>query len=121
MSKHSTSTRTKDKPHLEWSADVNELHWLVLNVPGSTEDKGEIICPCMGPSAHSGLMRYAFLVYKQPKLLAFDEPYVNNSDVDPHKTFHMKESNKREVLIFSGLSPTQSYCECRKLKRKCTA
>uniref|UniRef100_A0A1A9ZJB8 Odorant-binding protein A5 n=1 Tax=Glossina pallidipes TaxID=7398 RepID=A0A1A9ZJB8_GLOPL len=122
MGKEFTPTQTKDEPHLVWVADPNEfytiymgnpdapftndpywsewLHWLVVNVPGLEVNKGEIICPYMGPLAPkaSGIMRYAFLVYKQPKKLRFIEPHVNNTSADPHKMFHIKEFGEKYQL-----------------------
>lgn len=120
--KEFTPTQTKDEPHLAWVADPNEfytiymgnpdapfpndpywsewLHWLVVNVPGLEVNKGEIICPYMGPlpPKASGIMRYAFLVYKQPQKLRFTEPHVNNTSADPHKMFHIKKFGEKYQL-----------------------
>lgn len=55
-------------------------HWLVVNIPGSAVADGQTIVEYIGSGApqHTGLHRYIFLVYKQPKQLEVDEPVTSN-------------------------------------------
>jgi len=46
---------------------ANFLHWMVVNVPNSRVEFGEVLCDYLGalPEPDSDLHRYIFLVYKQ--------------------------------------------------------
>lgn len=51
------------------------LHWMVINISGSNLVSGTTISPYLGsgPPEGSGLHRYIFLVFKQPRILALDK------------------------------------------------
>lgn len=95
-----TPTQVKDEPTLKWDANANEFytllmvdpdapsranatfrevrHWAVVNIPGDSVDKGDIIAEYRGsgPPKDTGLHRYIFLVYKQPNgKIQTNEPY----------------------------------------------
>ncbi|XP_014291689.1 protein D3 [Halyomorpha halys] len=98
-----TPTIVKDEPTVTWDADPNSFytlcmtdpdapsratpkarewhHWLVVNIPGSEVKKGEVLSAYIGsaPPKGTGLHRYVFVVYKQPKKLEFDEPRLPNN------------------------------------------
>ena len=98
-----TPTQVKDKPTLKWNADEDEYytiilsdpdapsranpairevrHWYVVNIPGSNVDEGETLFDFIGsgPPKDTGLHRYVFVVFKQPRKLEFDEPRVPNT------------------------------------------
>lgn len=46
---------------------ANFLHWMVVNIPGSLVEDGEVICDYLGalPEPDNDLHRYIFIVYKQ--------------------------------------------------------
>jgi len=56
------------------------VHWLVVNIPGTDISKGEHILQYVGsgPPPGSGLHRYIYAVFKQPKKLTCDEPRATN-------------------------------------------
>ncbi|XP_054743510.1 putative odorant-binding protein A5 [Anastrepha obliqua] len=109
--KEFTPTQTKDEPKLDWNAEPDSyytvvmsnpdipsrqnpllrewLHWLVVNVPGTDIAKGDVLDPYIGPMAPkmSGVLRYVFLIYKQPEKQTFDEPILTNTDVTGHEKF----------------------------------
>lgn len=96
-----TPTSVKDEPYVEWSADPNNLHalmmidpdapsrtnplarsfkhWLVINIPGSDVAEGDIITQYVGagPPKRTGLHRYVFLVYKQADEITNHLPFVS--------------------------------------------
>lgn len=56
-------------------------HWLVTNIPGMDVASGDTLTEFVGsgPPMGTGLHRYVFLVYEQPKKLPFtDEPRTTN-------------------------------------------
>lgn len=95
-----TPTQVKNIPKIEWPTEPNTLytvlltdpdapsrkqptfrewhHWLVVNIPGTDIDKGDVISDYVGsgPPKDSGLHRYVFLVFKQPKKLSCTEPRI---------------------------------------------
>ncbi|KAF6217238.1 hypothetical protein GE061_001592 [Apolygus lucorum] len=101
-----TPTQVKDEPTVEWEADPSKFyllcmtdpdapsrhepkfrewqHWLVGNIPGSDVSKGEVLSEYVGsgPPKGTGLHRYIFLVYEQPKKLEFDEKRLPNTSGD---------------------------------------
>lgn len=44
-------------------------HWLVMNIPDSTVERGDEVFGYIGagPPKNTGLHRYTFLIYKQPR------------------------------------------------------
>lgn len=98
-----TPTSVQDEPHVEWSADQNNLymlvmidpdapsrrnpkarsfkHWHVINIPGSDVAEGDIIAEYVGagPPRRTGLHRYVFLVYKQTGRI------INNLPIDSRR------------------------------------
>lgn len=50
------------------------LHWLVVNVPGTDIDGGEVLAPFLKsqPPPGSGFHRYVFLIYEQPDCEDFE-------------------------------------------------
>nr|ALS40432.1 putative odorant-binding protein A5-2 [Zeugodacus tau] len=122
-----TPTQTKDEPKLYWTSEhesyytvimVNPdiptrqnpllrewLHWLVVNVPGADIAKGDIIDPYIGPMAPkmSGVLRYVFLIYKQPGKQMFDEAIMTNTDVTGHEKFSsMGFAGKYNMELVAG-------------------
>lgn len=106
-----TPTQVKDKPKLEWPNEPDTLytvlltdpdapsrkepkfrewhHWLVMNIPGNQIDKGDVITDYVGsgPPKDSGLHRYVFLVFKQPKKLSCNEPRIPKTSGDKRGKF----------------------------------
>ncbi|XP_066598716.1 protein D2-like isoform X2 [Prorops nasuta] len=102
IGKELTPTQVKDPPNVKWDADANTFytlcmtdpdapsrkepkfrewhHWLVGNIPGSDILKGDVLSAYIGsgPPEGSGLHRYVFILYKQPKKLNFDEKRLTN-------------------------------------------
>lgn len=95
-----TPTQVKNMPKMEWPTEPNALytvlltdpdapsrkqpsfrewhHWLVVNVPGTEIDKGDVLSEYVGsgPPKDSGLHRYVFLVFKQPNKLSCSEQRI---------------------------------------------
>lgn len=61
---------------------MNVYIFQVVNIPGNKVSDGEVLTEYIGsaPPKGSGLHRYVFLLFKQPKKLKFDEPYRPNTD-----------------------------------------
>jgi phosphatidylethanolamine-binding protein len=93
----------KKQPRVEWNADPSSFytlvmtdpdapsrsdpskrewkHWLIVNIPGSKIDEGELKAEYVGagPPQGSGLHRYVFLAFKQKSKQDFsDIHYVSN-------------------------------------------
>jgi len=107
--------QVKDQPTVEWDAKPSSLytlcftdpdapsradpkyrewhHWLVGNIPGSDVSKGETLSEYVGsgPPQGTGLHRYVFLVYEQPKKLTFDEPRLTNRSGDNRGKFAIRK------------------------------
>ncbi|KAL4002382.1 Hippocampal cholinergic neurostimulating peptide [Acanthocheilonema viteae] len=98
-----TPTQVKDEPKVSWEADAESLytlvltdpdapsrerpthrewhHWLVSNIPGQDVRKGDVLSEYVGsgPPKGTGLHRYVFLVYKQPKkIVDTDHGHLTN-------------------------------------------
>ncbi|XP_078582937.1 uncharacterized protein LOC144865819 [Branchiostoma floridae x Branchiostoma japonicum] len=93
-----TPTDTKNEPKVTWPVEDGQLytlvmldpdspsradprysqwkHWLVGNIPGNDVTRGDVISEYISPIplVGMGLHRYVILVYKQTKMLDFDEP-----------------------------------------------
>lgn len=90
MGKELAAKETKDAPKLEWQAEKGAYytllmvdpdapsranpsyrevrHWLVMNIPENSVEKGDEIIEYIGVGAPkgSGLHRYIFFIFKQP-------------------------------------------------------
>lgn len=98
-----TPTQTKDKPQVSWSTEKGAYysliladadtpsredhvyrevrHWFVMNIPESAVEKGDEVFGYIGagPPRNTGLHRYIFLVYKQPRgKIKHSEPRASN-------------------------------------------
>ncbi|KAH8288308.1 hypothetical protein KR054_000668, partial [Drosophila jambulina] len=106
-----TPKEVKGQPKVEWDADSNDLytlvltdpdapsrkdpkyrewhHWLVVNIPGKQVEKGEVLTDYVGacPPEDTGLHRYVFLVFKQPKMLNCNEPRIPKTSGDRRSNF----------------------------------
>ncbi|XP_068152879.1 protein D2 [Drosophila tropicalis] len=106
-----TPTQVKDQPCVEWNAEPDALytllltdpdapsrkdpkfrewhHWLVGNIPGNQVDKGNVLSAYVGagPPQGSGLHRYVFLLFKQPRKLSFDEPRIPKTSSSKREKF----------------------------------
>ncbi|EDV90700.1 phosphatidylethanolamine-binding protein homolog F40A3.3 [Drosophila grimshawi] len=106
-----TPTQVKNNPRLEWETEENALyaviltdpdapsrkepkfrewhHWLVVNVPGTQVDKGDVLSAFVGagPPQGTGLHRYVFLVYKQSQKLSCNEPHIPKTSGDKRGKF----------------------------------
>ncbi|EDW58506.1 protein D2 [Drosophila virilis] len=107
-----TPTQVKSAPQLEWSAEPDALytvlltdpdapsrkepkfrewhHWLVVNVPGTQIDKGDVLSAYVGsgPPQGTGLHRYVFLIFKQPQKLSCNEPRIPKTSGDKRGKFN---------------------------------
>lgn len=116
-----TPTKVKDIPTVTWKADDGFCllcmtdpdapsrqspkfrewhHWLVGNIPGNDVSKGEVLSEYIGsgPPKDTGLHRYVFLVYKQPKKLEFDEKRLKNNSGDGRGLFSIKKFAEKYEL-----------------------
>ncbi|KAJ0172957.1 hypothetical protein K1T71_011133 [Dendrolimus kikuchii] len=75
------------------------LHWLVVNVPGTNIDAGEIIAPFLKPQppAGSGPHRYVFLIYEQPGCEKF-EGFSDFTDQTNRRSFSVEDFTKKYKL-----------------------
>lgn len=73
---------------------ANFLHWMVVNIPGSQVEHGEVICDYLGalPEPDNELHRYIFLVYKQKRKTNFgNEERIYVDDFSARQRFSMKK------------------------------
>lgn len=78
----------------------NFLHWLAVNIPGAQVAKGEIVAAYIGSGAPkgTGLHRYTFLAFKQPKFQSFCLPYISNHTVAGRPFFNATSFTKEYSL-----------------------
>ncbi|GAB6024933.1 hypothetical protein CHUAL_010036 [Chamberlinius hualienensis] len=117
-----TPTQVRDKPLVEFTGDSNKfytlimtdpdapsrsdpiykevLHWLVVNIPGNSLAKGEMIADYIGagPPQDSGLHRYIFLVYEQPGRITVDLPRSSITSVKNRLKFETSEFAEKYKL-----------------------
>lgn len=117
-----TPTIVKDKPNVSWEAEEGSFytlimtdpdapsrnnpkmrewhHWLIGNIPGNQIDKGEVLTDYVGsgPPQGSGLHRYVFLVFKQPKKLTFTEGKLSKTTGKGREKFSTKNFVKKYGL-----------------------
>ncbi|ALC46813.1 CG10298 [Drosophila busckii] len=106
-----TPTQVKSTPSLSWTAEPFSLytilltdpdapcrkepkfrewhHWLVVNVPGTQLEKGDVLSAYVGsgPPQGTGLHRYVFLVFKQPDKLRCNEPRIPKTSSEHRAKF----------------------------------
>lgn len=60
-----------DSPSRSNPTEREYLHWLVVNIPGNDISRGSTKLDYLGadPVSGTGIHRYTFLIFKQPKLL----------------------------------------------------
>ncbi|KAL1491657.1 hypothetical protein ABEB36_012221 [Hypothenemus hampei] len=75
-------------------------HWLVVNIPGSDVNKGQVLSEYIGsgPPEGTGLHRYIFLLYKQPSRLEFEEPFVPNTEFGDRPNFSAQKFGEKYNL-----------------------
>lgn len=117
-----TPTAVQNKPNVDWTAEEGSLytllmtdpdapsrtnpkmkewhHWLIGNIPGNQIDKGDVITDYVGsgPPQGSGLHRYVFLVFKQPKKLSFNEQKISRTTGKGREKFSTKNFVKKYSL-----------------------
>ncbi|XP_003211138.2 phosphatidylethanolamine-binding protein 1 [Meleagris gallopavo] len=73
----------KDPKFREWH------HFLVTNMKGNDVESGTVLSDYVGsgPPKGTGLHRYVWLVYEQPKQLACNEPILSNRSGDKRGKF----------------------------------
>lgn len=110
-----TPTQVKNQPKVEWQAEAGTYytlimtdpdapsrkepvmrewhHWLVGNIPGDQLNKGEVLTEYVGSGApkDTGLHRYTFLLFKQPKKLEFDEKHLSKTQGAGRENFSTKK------------------------------
>lgn len=112
-----TPTQVKDMPtHIHWPTEPGALytlimtdpdapsrkdpiyrewhHWLVVNIEGNHVNHGTTLSEYVGsgPPKGTGLHRYVFLAFKQPKKLADDvRPHLTNKSGDHRGKFKISE------------------------------
>lgn len=117
-----TPTVVKNKPKVEWVAEEGAFytllmtdpdapsrtnpkmkewhHWLIGNIPGNQIEKGDVITDYVGsgPPKGSGLHRYVFLVFKQPKKITFNEEKLSKTTGKGREKFSTKNFVKKYSL-----------------------
>lgn len=113
-----TPTQVKEQPKIEYEAESSEFytllmtdpdapsrkepsrrefrHWLTVNIPGNDISNGETIWEYIGsgPPKDTGLHRYVFLLFKQPKgKIDFDGPYVSD-----HSSLGRPSTSTRDLI-----------------------
>ncbi|XP_075148657.1 protein D3-like [Haematobia irritans] len=110
-----TPTQVKNQPKVEWQAEAGTYytlvmtdpdapsrkepsmrewhHWLVVNIPGDQLHKGEVLTEYVGSGApkDTGLHRYTFLLFKQPKKLEFDEKHLSKTQGAGRENFSTRK------------------------------
>ncbi|XP_018322170.1 protein D2-like [Agrilus planipennis] len=114
MGNELTPTKVKDPPTVQWETEPGVFyllcmtdpdapsrkdpqfrewhHWLVGNISGCDVTKACVISEYIGsgPPKDTGLHRYVFLVYKQPKKLLFAEKKLTNKSGDGRGKFSIR-------------------------------
>ncbi|KAM7359464.1 uncharacterized protein ACRADG_012882 [Cochliomyia hominivorax] len=117
-----TPTQVKNQPKIEWRAQAGTYytlimtdpdapsrkepkmrewhHWLVVNIPGDNLSKGEVLTEYVGsgPPKDSGLHRYTFLMFRQPKKMKFDEKHLSKTQAAGREKFSTKNFIKKYNL-----------------------
>ncbi|XP_058812164.1 protein D2-like [Topomyia yanbarensis] len=114
--------QVKDIPEVQWTAEPNTYyvlcmtdpdapsrttpkfrewhHWLVVNIPGTDLERGEILSEYIGaaPPKKTGLHRYVFLVYQQDGRLSFNEPRLSNRSSQGRGKFSIQKFSEKYQL-----------------------
>ncbi|ALC46814.1 CG17917 [Drosophila busckii] len=85
-----------DWPNKEHPKRTEFLHWLVVNIPGSKLEMGDVRASYVGamPPKKSGLHRYVLLLYKQSEHMMFDFDKVPNHSDQGRTAFSTKQFAK---------------------------
>ncbi|XP_075223327.1 protein D2-like isoform X2 [Lycorma delicatula] len=107
-----TPADTKETPEVDWTPESDKFytlsmtdpdalsrqnpiyrewqHWLVVNIPGNNVKEGQTLADYIGPGPPkgTGLHRYIFLLYEQPKKIDFSEQYKGVHDMADRKNFN---------------------------------
>lgn len=89
-----------DTPSRKTSSGLEFRHWLVVNIPGKQLKLGQTISEYVGSGAPrgTGLHRYTFLVFAQPRHLYFDEGYSGIYEARNRGGFSTKNFTKKYNL-----------------------
>lgn len=117
-----TPTQVKDEPTVSWDADpkANYVlcmtdpdapsrkepkfrewhHWLMGNIKGSDLEGADHLSRYIGsgPPPDTGLHRYVFLLYKQPKFIVFDELRLLANSGDGRANFSISKFAEKYEL-----------------------
>uniref|UniRef100_A0A8D8WCS9 Phosphatidylethanolamine-binding protein homolog F40A3.3 n=2 Tax=Cacopsylla melanoneura TaxID=428564 RepID=A0A8D8WCS9_9HEMI len=110
-----TPTQVQDAPKVTWNADPKENyllcmtdpdapsrkeptfrewhHWLMGNIKGGDLEGADFLSRYIGagPPPDTGLHRYVFLLYKQPKFIVFDETRLLANSADGRANFSISK------------------------------
>ncbi|RZC43038.1 PBP domain containing protein [Asbolus verrucosus] len=110
-----TPTQVKDPPSLKWNVEDDAFytlcmtdpdapsrktpkfrewhHWLVVNIPGSNIDQGEVLSGYIGagPPKGTGLHRYVFVIYKQDGKISCSEKRLSSNSGDDRGKFCIRK------------------------------
>ncbi|EFA03302.1 protein D2 [Tribolium castaneum] len=117
-----TPTQVKDPPTVKWEAESDAFytlcmtdpdapsrkdpkfrewhHWLVVNIPGDSIEKGEVLSGYIGsgPPKGSGLHRYVFVNYKQKGKISCNEKRLPSNSGDGRGKFSIKKFAEKYQL-----------------------
>ncbi|KAF5276842.1 hypothetical protein FQA39_LY06394 [Lamprigera yunnana] len=81
-----------DAPSRKDPLERSFVHWLVVNIHRLNIDDGDLLAEFIGsaPPPNSGLHRYTFLVYKQPRKLQFSEAKLSVTNFEERKFFSVQ-------------------------------
>ncbi|KAI8130948.1 Phosphatidylethanolamine-binding protein like protein F40A3.3 [Lucilia cuprina] len=122
MGEELTPTQVQNPPLVEWSAEKDSFytllftevdapsredtslkewrHWLIVNIPESNVDEGDLVYGYQGsgPSKGSGFHRYVYLLFKQPEKLKFDEKYIDANSIEGRPNFSTNNFSRKYDL-----------------------
>lgn len=89
-----------DAPSRENPERRENLHWLVVNIPGNQLEKGETIVEYIGsgPPKGSGSHRYVYLIFKQPNRIECDFPKISNTSREGRSHFSTSQFAEKYKL-----------------------
>lgn len=82
-----------DVPNRQDRSLGNIQHWTVVNIDGNKVETGDVLTEYLGslPTAGSGLHRYTFLVFKQPRRIVFKEPLIALTNINSREKFSVRD------------------------------